>query len=83
MKDAFRVDRKTVPILSTAQELLEGLSPQSLSGADPGDVVVAPPALEGLGADPEEVELEALKVIGTEGISHRALLVSPVNKTRK
>lgn len=58
VKDSFRVDRKTVPILSTAQDLLQGLSPQSLEEADPSDVVVAPPGLEGLGADPEEAEHE-------------------------
>lgn len=55
VKDNYRVDRKTVPILSTAQDLLQGLSPQSLADADADAVVVAPPGLEGLGTDPEEV----------------------------
>lgn len=43
VKDNFRVDRKTVPILSTAQDLLLGLTPEALSE---DMVAVAPPALD-------------------------------------
>jgi len=43
VKDNFRVDRKTVPILSTAQDLLLGLTPEALSE---DMVAVAPPSLE-------------------------------------
>lgn len=40
VKDNFRVDRKTVPILSTAQDLLSGLTPEALKEED---VVLVPP----------------------------------------
>ncbi len=52
VKDNFRVDRKTVPILSTAQDLLQGLTPQALSE----DTAAVVPA--GLAAAVQEEEKE-------------------------
>jgi hypothetical protein len=54
VKDNFRVDRKMVPILSTAQELLAGLTPEALK--EEGAVVVAPPSVERAVAKAEEEE---------------------------
>eukprot|EP00624_Nannochloropsis_granulata_P000486 evm.model.NODE_11841_length_10854_cov_33.637367.1 len=59
VKDNFRVDRKTVPILSTAQDLLMGLTPEALSE---DMVAVAPPMLDaavrGAATKEEEVEVK-------------------------